>query len=168
MELQLCYIYSCCVFCPYVLTLPFCSVCVSQLPASTISFGNCSQGRSVDQVVAAVLAAGEQHRRRVSTATLNLVLREAVAWKAPPSQRGSLRQGRIYYATQAAVSPPTFVLFVNDPKLFPDDYRRWVQLAVCRACASTYCWYHIVKTLSAAGRCVCAYKFVMLRQGHCV
>jgi predicted GTPase len=94
-----------------------------------------SKGRSVDQVVAAVLAAGEQHRRRVSTATLNLVLREAVAWKAPPSQRGNLKQGRIYYATQAAVSPPTFVLFVNDPRLFPDDYRRWVELVHGCACA---------------------------------
>ncbi|KAF6250889.1 P-loop containing nucleoside triphosphate hydrolase protein [Scenedesmus sp. NREL 46B-D3] len=86
-----------------------------------------SKGRSVDQVVAAILAVGEQHKRRVSTATLNLVLREAVAWKAPPSQRGSLKQGRIYYATQAAVSPPTFVLFVNDPRLFSDDYRRYIE-----------------------------------------
>eukprot|EP00882_Tetradesmus_deserticola_P017956 GHRQ01019267.1.p2 GENE.GHRQ01019267.1~~GHRQ01019267.1.p2 ORF type:complete len:234 (+),score=77.46 GHRQ01019267.1:920-1621(+) len=86
-----------------------------------------SKGRSVDQVVAAILASGEQHRRRVSTATLNLVLREAVAWKAPPSQRGNLKQGRIYYATQAGVSPPTFVLFVNDPRLFSDDYKRYIE-----------------------------------------
>jgi GTP-binding protein len=83
-----------------------------------------SKGRRVDEVVKAILAAGEQHRRRVSTATLNLVLREAVAWKAPPSQRGSGKQGRLYYATQATANPPTFVLFVNDPRLFPEDYRR--------------------------------------------
>eukprot|EP00878_Enallax_costatus_P023248 GHUV01024717.1.p1 GENE.GHUV01024717.1~~GHUV01024717.1.p1 ORF type:complete len:327 (+),score=101.97 GHUV01024717.1:120-1100(+) len=86
-----------------------------------------SKGKRVDEVVSAILAAGEQHRRRISTATLNLVLREAVAWKAPPSQRGSGKQGRVYYATQAASSPPTFVLFVNDPRLFSDDYRRYIE-----------------------------------------
>lgn len=58
-------------------------------------------GSAVPDVMAAVLAAGEQHRRRVSTATLNLVIKEATAWKSPPSQRGSMRKGRIYYATQA-------------------------------------------------------------------
>jgi GTP-binding protein len=87
---------------------------------------HCSKGRRVDEVLKAILAAGDEHRRRISTATLNLVLREAVAWKAPPSQRGSGKQGRIYYATQAASNPPTFVLFVNDPRLFSEDYRRYV------------------------------------------
>jgi GTP-binding protein len=86
----------------------------------------------VDEVVAAILAAGQQHRRRVSTATLNLVLREAVAWKAPPSQRGNGRQGRIYYTTQAGSSPPSFVMFVNDPRLFSDDYRRCVAFGCVR------------------------------------
>lgn len=86
---------------------------------------HCSKGRRVDEVLKAILAAGDEHKRRISTATLNLVLREAVAWKAPPSQRGSGKQGRIYYATQAASSPPTFVLFVNDPRLFSEDYRRY-------------------------------------------
>ncbi len=57
-------------------------------------------GRRVPEVLSAVLAAGEQYKRRVSTATLNLVVKEATAWKAPPSQRGSQRKGRIYYATQ--------------------------------------------------------------------
>lgn len=90
-----------------------------------LSFYACSKGQNVDAVLKGILAAGQQHRRRISTATLNLVLREAVAWKAPPSQRGSGRQGRIYYATQAASNPPTFVLFVNDPRLFSEDYRRW-------------------------------------------
>ncbi|GLC45491.1 hypothetical protein PLESTM_001741600 [Pleodorina starrii] len=84
-------------------------------------------GRHVDDVLEAVLEAGEQHRRRVPTATLNMVLREATQWKAPPTQRGSLRKGRIYYATQAGTRPPSFVFFVNDEKLFPDDYRRYME-----------------------------------------
>lgn len=57
-------------------------------------------GKRVEDVLAAVLAAGAQHRRRISTATLNMVLKEATQWKAPPMQRGSLKKGKIYYATQ--------------------------------------------------------------------
>jgi len=85
------------------------------------------EGRRVDEVVEAVLGAGREHRRRVSTATLNMVVREATAWKAPPTQRRSLRKGKIYYATQAGTQPPTFVFFVNDIKLFSDDYKRYME-----------------------------------------
>jgi KH-domain-like of EngA bacterial GTPase enzymes, C-terminal len=63
------------------------------------------------------------HRRRVITATLNMVVREAVGWRSPPSLRGDPRKGRIYYATQAATRPPTYVFFVNEAKLFSEDYR---------------------------------------------
>ncbi|MEL7316518.1 MAG: ribosome biogenesis GTPase Der, partial [Cyanobacteria bacterium J06559_3] len=37
------------------------------------------------------------------------------------------RQGRIYYGTQVTSRPPTFALFVNDPKLFGDNYRRYIE-----------------------------------------
>ena len=37
------------------------------------------------------------------------------------------RQGRLYYGTQVAVRPPSFTLFVNEPKLFGDTYRRYVE-----------------------------------------
>ena len=57
-------------------------------------------GKRVEEVLAAILQAGIEHRRRVSTATLNLVLKEATAWKAPPTQRHSLKKGKIYYCTQ--------------------------------------------------------------------
>jgi predicted GTPase len=55
-----------------------------------------------------------------------------VAWKGPPMARGSGKQGRVYYATQAAIRPPTFVMFVNDPRLFSDDYKRWAVCGVVR------------------------------------
>jgi GTP-binding protein len=37
------------------------------------------------------------------------------------------REARIYYGTQSDVTPPTMVLFVNDPALFPDDYLRYLE-----------------------------------------
>ena len=90
-------------------------------------------GKAVPEVVEAILKAGEQHRRRVSTATLNLVLKEATAWKAPPSQRGSMKKGKIYYATQVCLCvishPPT-----RRPATVPSP----LSLKHCYTCARTH------------------------------
>lgn len=94
---------------------------------ANVVFTSAKTGQRVPKVMDAVQAAGEQHRYRVSTATLNMVLQEATTWRQPPTARGSGRKGRIYYATQAATRPPSFVLFVNDPQLFNDDYKRYVE-----------------------------------------
>jgi Predicted GTPases len=66
------------------------------------------------------------HRKRVPTAVVNEVLQDALAWQSPPTNRQG-KQGRIYYGTQVADRPPTFVLFVNDPDLFKDNYRRFLE-----------------------------------------
>ena len=54
------------------------------------------------------------------------VVSETVNWRATPTSRAG-KKGRIYYATQAAVRPPTFVFFVNDVNVFSEDYRRYVE-----------------------------------------
>lgn len=79
------------------------------------------------KVLKACVDAGAQHMRRVPTATLNLVVSEATMWKAPPSVRGTNRKPRIYYATQVAVRPPTFIFFCNDGRLIGDDYKRYLE-----------------------------------------
>lgn len=68
----------------------------------------------------------EQNSRRISTAVLNEVLREAVDWHKPPSTKQA-KQGRIYYCTQVATCPPTIAMFVNDPRLFHENYRRYME-----------------------------------------
>lgn len=84
-------------------------------------------GRQRTKLVTSLVdAAVAQHRRRVSTATLNEVLREAVEWHRPPSTKQA-RQGRLYYCTQVSVQPPTVAVFVNDPRLFSDNYRRYME-----------------------------------------
>ncbi len=90
-----------------------------------VVFTSATTGQRVPNILDAVSAAGAEYRRRLPTATVNLVVREALAWRSPPGQRGKF--GRVYYCTQAATSPPTFVFFVNDPKLFPDDYRLYME-----------------------------------------
>ena len=64
--------------------------------------------------------------KRVSTGELNRVLRAIEAHNPP---RARAKKPRIYYATQVAAPPPTFVLFVNDPGLFSESYRRYVENA---------------------------------------
>ena len=83
-------------------------------------------GQRVERIFPLAALAVEQHRRRVSTSVVNEVLKEALSWRTPPTTRGG-RQGKVYYGTQVAVRPPSFTLFVNDPKLFGDTYRRYVE-----------------------------------------
>lgn len=67
----------------------------------------------------------EQNSRRITTGTLNDIVSEAVNVTEPPSDKG--RRLRIYYATQVSTRPPTFVLFVNDPKLMHFSYKRYLE-----------------------------------------
>ncbi|KAL4423769.1 hypothetical protein ABPG75_001070 [Micractinium tetrahymenae] len=93
---------------------------------ANIVFISAKTGQRVKRVLDAATAASEEHRRRITTSTMNLVLREAQGWRMPPTT-GSGRRGRIYYGTQAGIKPPTFVLFCNDTKLFPDDYKKFIE-----------------------------------------
>lgn len=49
-----------------------------------------------------------------------------MGWRTPPSKKTGKR-GRIFYATQASIGPPTFVLFVNDTECFSEDYKRYLE-----------------------------------------
>ncbi|QEY32086.1 ribosome biogenesis GTPase Der [Synechococcus sp. RSCCF101] len=89
-------------------------------------FTSALTGQRVQAIFASAAAAVDQHRRRVSTAVVNDVLQEALSWRSPPTTRGG-RQGRLYYGTQVATRPPSFTLFVNEPRLFGDSYRRYVE-----------------------------------------
>ncbi|KAL6769495.1 TGD3 [Auxenochlorella protothecoides x Auxenochlorella symbiontica] len=89
-------------------------------------FCSATTGLRIPRILDAVRAACAEHRRRVPTATLNMVVRDAVAWRAPPALSKN-KQARVYYATQTAVAPPTFVLFTNVNEKFPEDYKRYIQ-----------------------------------------
>ena len=79
----------------------------------------------VHRVPEVVKYAAEQHAMRVSTSLLNQVVRDATGINPPPSDRG--RRLKIYYATQAAVKPPTIIFFVNDPDLMHFSYLRFLE-----------------------------------------
>lgn len=88
-------------------------------------FVSAMTGQRVNKILDLVDSSAESHRRRVSTSVINEVLEEAVGWHSPPTTRQG-KQGRIYYGTQVSAQPPTIALFVNDPKRFNDNYRRYI------------------------------------------
>jgi predicted GTPase len=81
-------------------------------------------GEGVGEILPLAAKISEQYRRRVDTGVLNRALAEATDKHNPPSRGGKAL--RIYYATQAQAAPPTFVLFVNDPKLMHFSYERFL------------------------------------------
>ena len=67
----------------------------------------------------------ENNSMRVQTGVLNEIVAEAVAMQQPPSDKG--KRLKIYYITQVAVKPPTFVIFVNDKELMHFSYTRYLE-----------------------------------------
>ncbi len=93
---------------------------------SKMIFISALTGQRVENIFEHAFSAVTQHRMRVTTSVVNEVLKEALGWKSPPTKRSG-KQGRIYYGTQVKNQPPTFSLFVNDPKLFGITYRRYIE-----------------------------------------
>jgi GTPase len=92
---------------------------------ASIIFTSALTGQRISKILDASYDASVIHKKRLTTATLNAVVQEATLWKAPPSKAN--KKGRIYYTTQAAIRPPTFVFFCNDPKMFSDTYKRYME-----------------------------------------
>ncbi len=82
-------------------------------------------GDGVDGLMEVALEVYEERRKRIPTAQVNRVLREALIRHAPPSKRG--QRLRLYYASQVDVAPPTFVLFLNHPELVHFSYLRYLE-----------------------------------------
>jgi GTP-binding protein len=89
-----------------------------------LAFITAKTGKNVKALLNLSQSMFKQAKRRVSTATLNRVLREAVE-AHPPAMREN-RTPKIYYATQVGTAPPTVVLFVNAPGLFDAPYQRYL------------------------------------------
>ena len=82
-------------------------------------------GQGVDKVMPQVRQVYQERLKRLPTAAVNSVIQQAVAAHTRP--RIGSKQLKILYATQAEISPPTFVFFVNDAKLIHFSYRRYLE-----------------------------------------
>lgn len=68
---------------------------------------------------------------RVPSAVLNDIIMDAVAINPTPTDKG--KRLKIFYATQVAVKPPTFVVFVNEEELMHFSYARFLENQVRKA-----------------------------------
>lgn len=82
-------------------------------------------GQRVDTLFDGIKEVLAQNSKRISTGVLNDVINEAIAMVQPPSDKG--KRLKIYYATQASIKPPTFVLFVNNAELAHYSYIRYLE-----------------------------------------
>ncbi|QMU07602.1 ribosome biogenesis GTPase Der [Levilactobacillus suantsaii] len=95
------------------------------LSYAPILFVSAKTGQRLDQLPALIKRVATNHKQRVQSATLNDVIMDAIALNPTPSDNG--KRLRVYYATQVAVAPPTFVVFVNDPKMMHFSYERFLE-----------------------------------------
>lgn len=90
-----------------------------------VLFVSALTGQRVTKILEAARAAYEQASRRITTGLLNDILTDAQAALQPPATSG--RRLKIFYATQQATNPPTFVFFVNDQTLMHFSYERYLE-----------------------------------------
>lgn len=91
-----------------------------------VVFTSAKTGRNVRRILDLVARVDASHALRIPTGPLNRVIARAVREAHPPAD-ASGRPLRIYYATQVAIRPPTFVLFVNDPEIGNESYLRYLE-----------------------------------------
>ena len=95
------------------------------VPYAPIAFISAKFGQRVPQVLEYALEVVKERAKRVPTAALNKMLREAVANHQPSSKSG--KSIRFFYGTQVDIEPPTFVFFCSDPKQLHFSYRRYLE-----------------------------------------
>ena len=97
---------------------------LSYLSYAPVIFISAKTGQRVDKLFNMINNVAEQNAMRVSTATLNQVINEAIAIVQPPTDKG--KRLKILYGTQVSIKPPTFVIFVNNKELFHFSYERYL------------------------------------------
>ena len=95
------------------------------MPYAEIMFVSALTGQRLVKLFDMVDTIIENQTMRVQTGVLNEIMTEAVAMQQPPSDKG--KRLKIYYMTQVAVKPPTFVIFVNDKELMHFSYTRYLE-----------------------------------------
>ncbi len=98
------------------------------VPWALVTFISALEGRGLNELLRLANVAREARRRRIATPDLNALLTKAIREHVPPLVHN--KRFKLFYATQANVEPPTFILFVNDPALVHFSYRRYLERAI--------------------------------------
>ena len=98
---------------------------LSFMPYAEIMFVSAETGQRLPKLFEKIDMIIENQTMRIATGVLNEIMSEAIALQQPPSDKG--KRLKLYYITQVAVKPPTFVIFVNDKKLMHFSYTRYLE-----------------------------------------
>ena len=88
-------------------------------------FVSALEGTGCNKILESVDLAITQYNRHIPTSILNEIVQEALSWRPPPTN-GANRQGKVYYCAQISERPPSISIFVNDPDLFTESYRKYI------------------------------------------
>ena len=98
---------------------------LSFMPYAEIMYVSAKTGQRLPKLFDMIDMVIENQTLRVATGVLNEIMSEAVAMQQPPSDKG--KRLKLYYITQVAVKPPSFVIFVNDKELMHFSYTRYLE-----------------------------------------
>ena len=98
---------------------------LSYMPYAEIMYVSALTGQRLVKLYDMIDMVIENQTLRIATGVLNEIMTEAVAMQQPPSDKG--KRLKLYYITQVAVKPPTFVIFVNDKELMHFSYTRYLE-----------------------------------------
>ncbi|MBQ7724451.1 MAG: ribosome biogenesis GTPase Der [Lachnospiraceae bacterium] len=98
---------------------------LSFMPYAEIIFISALTGQRLMKLYDMIDKVIENSTLRIQTGVLNEIMTEAVTLKQPPSDKG--KRLKLYYMTEVSVSPPTFVIFVNDKELMHFSYTRYIE-----------------------------------------
>ncbi len=98
---------------------------LSYLPYAQILFISAETGQRLGKLFTTIDMVIANQNKRIATGVLNEIITEAIALNTPPTDKG--KRLKIYYTTQVAVAPPTFVIFVNDKQLMHFSYLRYLE-----------------------------------------
>ena len=98
---------------------------LSFIPYAEIMYVSAETGQRLPKMFDMIDMVIENQTLRIATGVLNEIMTEAVAMQQPPSDKG--KRLKLYYITQVAIKPPTFVIFVNDKELMHFSYTRYLE-----------------------------------------
>ena len=98
---------------------------LSFIPYADIVFVSALTGQRLPKLFDEIEKVIENQNKRIGTGVLNEIMMEATVLQQPPSDKG--RRLKLFYVTQVAVKPPTFVIFVNDKDLMHFSYTRYIE-----------------------------------------
>lgn len=113
------------------------------LSYAPIVFVSALTKQRLNKLPALIKQVNDNHRKRIQSAMLNEVISDALALNPTSTVNG--KRLRVYYATQVAIQPPTFVVFVNNPELMHFSYERFLENQIRKSFDFTGTPIHLIK-----------------------